>query len=103
MFTISMTKEETVSQNTMPPIPPPSELSPGKKNCTKSITNLHFVSSGDFGNSSQHIQLAKVTSNLSGDKSKVGTAVLNTQKEKGTTTQNIHIQTSEKKRKHQVS
>ena len=83
---MGMTQEETVSPNTAPPIPPPSELSTRQKNCTKSMTNLPFVSSGDFGNSSQHIQLALVTSNLSGEKSHIGTTVLNTQKEKGMTT-----------------
>ena len=49
MFTISMTKEQTVSQNTMPPIPPPSELSPGQKNQTKSHLDIlgihHSISS----------------------------------------------------------
>ena len=100
---MSMTPEETVSPNTMSPTPLPLELSTYQNNLPKIITNLAFVSSGDFGNSSQPIQLALVTSNLTGETSQKGARVSPTPQEKGTTTQKIQIQKSDKKRKHQVS
>ena len=100
---MSITQEEAVSPNTMPPTPLPLELSTHQNNRPKNITNLPFVSSGDFENSSQPIQLAPVTSNLSSETSQKGARVSPTPQKKGTTTQKIQIHKSDKKRKHQVS